>query len=54
MRTLEAAAGPFGEARRVVRRISVTRAMHERITLADEIARLDADHEARLLTPSSA
>lgn len=43
-RALEAAVGPFGDARRVVRRISVMRAMHERITPADELARLDETH----------
>lgn len=47
-RALEAAAGPFGDARRIVRRISTARAMHERITPLDELARLDAEHEARL------
>ncbi len=47
-RALEAAVGPFGDARRTVRRISVARAMHERITPSDELARLDAEHEERL------
>lgn len=50
-RALDAAAGPFGDARRTVRRISVARAMHERITPAAELARLDADHEERLRAP---
>jgi len=53
-RALEAAAGPFGDARRTVRRISVARAMHERITPPDELARLDAEHEARLPVPTPA
>jgi len=53
-RALEAAMGPFGDARRVVRRISVARAMHERITAPGELARLDGEHEARILTPTSA
>jgi hypothetical protein len=52
-RALEAA-GAFGDARRVVRRISIARAMHERITPLDELGRLDAQHEARILTPASA
>jgi hypothetical protein len=52
-RALEAA-GAFNDARRVVRRISVMRAMHERITPLDELARLDAQHEARILTPAPA
>ena len=41
-RALEAAGASFADARRVVRRISVLRAMHERITPRDELARLDA------------
>lgn len=45
-RALEAAVGSFGDARRTVRRISAMRAMHERITPLDELARLDAEHEA--------
>jgi hypothetical protein len=49
-RALEAAGGPFGDARRVVRRISIARAMHERITPADELARLDARHQESLTT----
>jgi hypothetical protein len=53
-RALEAALGPFGDARRVVRRISTARAMHERITPPGELARLDAALEARILTPTSA
>ncbi len=51
-RALETA-GTVNDARRVVRRISVMRAMHERITPLDELARLDARHEARILTPAS-
>ena len=47
-RALEAAGVVFGDARRVVRRISVLRAMHERITPAAELARLDAGHAQRL------
>jgi hypothetical protein len=50
---LEAAVGPFGDARRTVRRISQARAMHERITALEGLARLDAEHEARILTPTS-
>ena len=53
-RALEAAGVPFGDARRTVRRISIARAMHERITPADELTRLDARHEARILTPATA
>jgi hypothetical protein len=44
-RALEAAGVAFGDARRVVRRISVARAMHERISSAADLARLDAAHE---------
>ena len=44
-RALEAAGLVFGDARRVVRRISTARAMHERITPVEELARLDARHE---------
>jgi hypothetical protein len=51
---LEAAGMRSGDARRVVRRISVARAMHERITLADELARLDADHAAAIGTLAGA
>lgn len=51
-RALEAACGPFGDARRTVRRISIARAMHERITPADELARLDAEHQARIASPA--
>jgi hypothetical protein len=45
---LEAAGPRGGDARRVARRISVARAMHERITPAGELARLDAQHEEAL------
>ncbi len=44
-RALEAAGLPFGDARRVVRRISIARAMHERISSPDDLARLDRAHE---------
>jgi hypothetical protein len=47
-RALEAAGLAFGDARRTVRRISVARAMHERITPPDELERLDAEHEQRV------
>ena len=53
-RALEAAGVTFGDARRTVRRISIARAMHERITSADDLARLDAEHEARMRTPVTA
>jgi hypothetical protein len=53
-RALEAAGVPFGDARRTVRRISVMRAMHERITVPDELARLDAEHGGRILAPTPA
>ena len=53
-RALEVAAGPFGDARRIVRRISVMRAMHERITPLDELARLDAEHASHLPAPTPA
>jgi hypothetical protein len=46
-RALEAAGVPFGDARRTVRRISIARAMHERITAPEELTRLDAEHEER-------
>jgi len=52
-RALEAAGVAFGDARRTVRRISTLRAMHERITPADELARLDAEHEERILAPAA-
>jgi hypothetical protein len=52
-RALETA-GTVSDARRVVRRISVMRAMHERITPLDELGRIDAQHEARTLTPAPA
>ena len=45
---LEATGARFGDARRVARRISVARAMHERITAPDELARLDEEHRAAL------
>lgn len=53
-RALEAAGVAFGDARRTVRRISAARAMHERITPPDELARLDAEHEARTSSPVGA
>src|SRR5262249_33640145 len=53
-RALEAAGGAVGDARRTVRRISIARAMHERITSADELARLDAEHDARIRAPIQA
>jgi hypothetical protein len=52
-RALEAAVGPFGDGRRTSRRISQMRAMHERITPLDDLARLDAEHEARFAVPSA-
>lgn len=51
---LEAAGPRPGDARRVARRISIARAMHERITPAGELARLDAQHEAALASLRSA
>lgn len=51
---LEAAGLRAGDARRVGRRISVARAMHERITPPDELARLDAEHDAAIGTLASA
>ncbi|MGH2379385.1 MAG: DinB family protein [Candidatus Limnocylindria bacterium] len=53
-RALEAAGLPFGDARRVVRRISVARAMHERITSPDDLARLDSAHQEALAAASEA
>lgn len=53
-RALEAAVGPFGDARRAVRRISVARAMHERITPPDGLADLDREHRAMVLEATSA
>ena len=47
-RALEAAGVVFGDARRTVRRISIARAMHERITAAPLLAALDAEHEERM------
>jgi hypothetical protein len=44
-RALEAAGLAFGDARRVARRISVARAMHERISAPDDLGRLDRAHE---------
>lgn len=51
---LEAAGLHNADARRVARRISIARAMHERITPADELARLDAQHEAAIGTLATA
>lgn len=47
-RALEGAGLPFGDARRVARRISVMRAMHERITPPEELERLDRQHQEAL------
>lgn len=52
-RALEAAGVAFGDARRVVRRISVARAMHERIGSAAELVRLDAAHEETIRSATS-
>lgn len=51
---LEAAGLRAGDARRVARRISVARAMHERITPPDDLARLDAEHAAAIGTLDTA
>lgn len=51
---LEAVGLKSGDARRVARRISIARAMHERITGPDELARLDAQHETAIGTLATA